>query len=602
VPTVAVAATLALAASGAPAATAGPAQEAGGGTTAAPGDPVTHDENERVPEGAAWTEAYFPSSDGVELHADVLRPAHLAPHERTPVILSIGPYFAHAGQTGPEGWDVVGPSARFRDFVDGADLMANEYTFVMVDIRGYGGSTGCLDWVGPGEQDDVGAAIEWSASQPWSTGDVGMYGKSYDAVTGLVGNNLDLEPLKAVVAQEPLWNMYNYLWSNGVARPNVTGTPEAYNSIATIEPMAGDDERYAANARYEERHPECLANNLSDPQDPDPESAYWDARNLADDAAGTDTPLFVTQGFIEPNTKPEDMELYLDNHRGVERGWLGPWDHVRGNDTVPDGRLAMGRAGFFDEMLRFYDEFLKGEEPGVEDPAYAIQDSTGAWRAQDTWPEADRSTVVRLGRGAYVDDGGASSAGAGPSPMARVDGWDMENAPARPERVLPERSRSLGAGAGSSYLRFSKPVSSDLRITGTPSVRLRASAAGEMMVRLWDVAPDGTATMFDENVARIERRGSIAFDLKSTDWTLRAGHRLGVQVGTIESGRWLAEPSGNRITVTGARLSLDLQDPADDVATQGDPAPYLERYLAANTTTLPGAGKGSFVLRLRPHL
>jgi hypothetical protein len=67
------------------------------------------------------------------------------------------------------------------------------------------------------------------------------------------------------------------------------------------------------------------------------------------------------------------------NHTGVERGWLGPWDHVRGNDTVSDGRLAMGRQGFFDEMLRFYGEFLEGEAPGVEDPAYAIQDSTGAW-------------------------------------------------------------------------------------------------------------------------------------------------------------------------------------------------------------------------------
>jgi uncharacterized protein len=53
----------------------------------------------------------------------VLRPADLPSDARTPVILSVGPYFAHAGQTGPEGWDRVGPSARFEDFVDGADLM-----------------------------------------------------------------------------------------------------------------------------------------------------------------------------------------------------------------------------------------------------------------------------------------------------------------------------------------------------------------------------------------------------------------------------------------------------------------------------------------------
>jgi hypothetical protein len=64
--------------------------------------------------------------------------------------------------------------------------------------------------------------------------------------------------------------MYNYSFSNAVARPNVTGAPNAYNDIA-----------------------------------------------------GTSTPLFITQGFIENNTKPEDVEEYLDNHRGVERGWMG---------------------------------------------------------------------------------------------------------------------------------------------------------------------------------------------------------------------------------------------------------------------------------------
>jgi putative CocE/NonD family hydrolase len=598
-PAVAAAATLILAGSAVPAAVAGPAG-AVAGTTAAAGDPVTHDENERVPEGAAWTQAYFPSSDGAELHADVLRPAHLGPNERTPVILSIGPYFAHAGQTGPEEWDVVGPSARFRDFIDGADLMANEYTFVMVDIRGYGGSTGCLDFVGPGEQADIGAAIEWSAGQEWSTGDVGMYGKSYDAVTGLAGNNLGLEPLKAVVAQEPLWNMYNYLWSNEVARPHVTYTPEAYNSIAAMPPMDGEDEHYAANARYEDQHPECLSDNLANGNEPDLGSEYWDARNLADDAAGTDTPLFVTQGFIEPNTKPEDMEVFLDNHKGVERGWLGPWDHVRGNDVVSDGRLAMGREGFFDEVMRFYDEFLKGVEPGVEDPAYAIQDSTGAWRAQDTWPEADSSTRVRLRKGAYVDDGGPQPArSAGPT-VDQADGWDMENAPALAPSLAPSlapQSRAAGT-TGSSYWTWSTPVESAVRITGTPSITLNAGAVGDVLVRLWDVAPDGTATMFDENVALIERRGRVAFDLKSADWTLAEGHQLGVQIGTISSSSWdwLPEPSGNRISVTGARLSLDLQDPADDVATLGEPAPYLEEYLAGNTTTLTGVGRGSFHL------
>ena len=233
--------------------------------------------------GALWTEEYFPSSDGsdVVLHADVLRPVNLAPKAKTPVILSVGPYFAHRGQTGDDGFTGTGPSERFNDLIEGADLMARGYTVVLVDLRGFGGSTGCLDWVGPGEQADVRAAINWSTRQAWSSGKVGMYGKSYDASTGLVGTNQAPPGLKAVVAQEPVWNMYNYLFSNGVRRPNYIGTPQAYNSIADIQGMPDDSPRYRAAAAYEKTHPQCYANNLKDTQNPNPTSAYWRARDLA---------------------------------------------------------------------------------------------------------------------------------------------------------------------------------------------------------------------------------------------------------------------------------------------------------------------------------
>jgi uncharacterized protein len=546
--------------------------------------------------GAAWTEAYFPSSDGsgVMLHADVLRPAALPAGAKTPVILSVGPYFAHAGQTGPEGWDRVGPSARFQDFVDGAHLMARGYTFVMVDLRGFGGSTGCLDWVGPGEQADVRAAINWSASRPWSTGKVGMYGKSYDAVTGLVGNDLKMRSLKAVVAQEPVWNMYNYLFSNEVARPNVTGTPEAYNSIATMPPMADDSDQYKAAAEYEASHPQCLSDNLTNNNNPDLDSTYWRARNLAAHARGTSTPLFVTQGFIEPNTKPEDAEEYLDNHHGRERGWLGQWEHVRGNDTDANGRLAQGRAGFFDEVMRFYDQYLRGVDPSVTDPAYAIEDSLGHWRAQRTWPVVTTSYDARLSSGRYVDDGGAAAAAA---PAVDRGRWDMERAPrSEPLSGAEKNVAKRGDAATSSFWTWSTPASRTLRLTGTPRITLNAGTAGNVMVRLWDVAPDGTATMFDENVALIERGGRISFDLKSTDWTIVGGHRLGVQIGTITSGGWRDVPSGHTITVSGARLGLDVLDPRFDVPTQGDRSPYLDQYLAANTTTLSDVGSGTFPL------
>ena len=346
--------------------------------------PVTHEENDRVPDGAAWTQHYFPSSDGsgTELHADVLLPEGLAEGERVPVVLAAGPYFGHSGKLRAEGWAHTGPSDRFSDLVADGDLLERGYALVMVDTRGFGGSTGCLDFAGPGEQADIRAALDWAASRPWSTGAVGMYGKSYDAITALLGNNLNHDALRAVVAQEPIWDLQRNIWSNGVPRSTIASVSAEYNQIATL-PQLPDDPRYRTNAEYELANPLCMVQNMLDYQIADPDNAYWQARDVAANAAGTDTPLLFTQGLLEWNTEAEGMQEFLDNHQGPQRGWLGPWDHWRGNDRAPDGRLQMGRERWFDEVLSFYDEHLKGIEPPVAYPNFAIQDSTGAWRTQE---------------------------------------------------------------------------------------------------------------------------------------------------------------------------------------------------------------------------
>ncbi|MFE7712256.1 CocE/NonD family hydrolase [Streptomyces sp. NPDC057486] len=561
-------------------------------------DPVTHEENDRVPEGSLWTQHYFPSSDGsgVELHADVLRPADLPADAKTPVILSVGPYFSHAGETSPAGWDRVGPSARFQDFIDGARLMKRGYTFVMVDLRGFGGSTGCLDFLGPGEQADIKAAVEWAASQPWSTGKVGMYGKSYDANTGLAANTLKLKPLRAIVSQEPTWNRYNYLYSNGVPRSNVTSTPRGYYSIATMAPLADDGDHYKANAGYEKNHPECESDNLTNTQSPDPKSPFWRARDFASRAAGSQTPLFVTSGFIEDNTKPEEMQKYLANHQGPQRGWIGQWEHVRGNETNARGQLKMGRAGWFDEVMRFYDQYLRGIEPSVTDPAFSLEDSLGHWRAQSTWPVTNDAYKVRLAPGQYVDDGGKAQQAALSMTAPESQGWDIEYAPEVGSLTTDQTSAISAATPANSYWTWSTPAAEQVRITGSPEITLKTRGQGNVWVRLWDVAPDGKATMFNENVALLESSGETSFALKATDWTFEQGHQLGVQIGTITSNGWRSVPSGEVITVSDARLALEVQDPRFDSPTQGDRSPYLDTYVRANTTTLTNVGTPTFPL------
>ena len=164
----------------------------------------------------------------------------------------------------------------------------------MVDLRGFGGSNGCLDWAGPGEQADVVNAVKWAASQPWSTGKVGMYGKSYDALTGLIGVDHHPPGLGAVVSQEPVYDDYRYLYGDGMRRENSVATPALYDGIAATPGPAIDDPNYNLASL---NNPVCLALNFAaQAGDDNHDSDFWKQRNLIPGASGLERPAVPHPG------------------------------------------------------------------------------------------------------------------------------------------------------------------------------------------------------------------------------------------------------------------------------------------------------------------
>lgn len=152
--------------------------------------------------GATWDEEWIRSGDGTRLHADVFRPASLGPEDRTPVVLTVTPF------------NTAGGSATPGAVYAAAGIFPAGYTLVTVNLRGYGGSEGCGDLGGPGEQADVEAAVEWAASQRWSTGRVGMWGHSYDAWTGIMALATRPKGLAAVIADAPVTDPYRVVYTN----------------------------------------------------------------------------------------------------------------------------------------------------------------------------------------------------------------------------------------------------------------------------------------------------------------------------------------------------------------------------------------------------
>ena len=516
------------------------------------------------PKGSTWSEAYIDEPDGTQLHADILRPANLPKDAKTPVILSIGPYFNHSGQVGPLGpvedtsyspEGDAGPSARFFDFVEGSHLLEKGYTFVMVDLRGFGGSSGCLDWSGPGEQADIKTAVEWAAKQPWSTGKVGMYGKSYDAVTGLFGVALKPQGLAAVVAQEPVYDMYRYLYANGVRYQNSLLTPALYDGIAASPGAAGDSQQYNQNSLNDSARPGCPVQNWADQAgNPDPTTDYWKQRNLIALSKGSTTPVFLTQGFLEDNTKPDGTwEYFNDSLAGPKRAWFGMWDHVRGNDVDPDtGRLKEGRAGFFDEVMRFYDQYLKGINPKIADPPIVVQTSDGSWRAESQWPPKDAVDFTSaLKSGAYSDNG-------------------MNNGT---EQGYPE--------TGDGVWTFSPPTPNDIHLAGIPRVNLdlEAGPGSNLVVDVYDVDLSNNATLISRNTKLVNESGKTSLDLYGDDWIVKKRHRVAVLVTGSNAEWWMHQPTGQDVTVKSASIALPFLTCLRGPGLDGDPSIKLESYL-----------------------
>ncbi len=507
--------------------------------------------------GTTWTEEYFMTNDGVRLHADVLRPTHVG-GEKTPVLLTVSPYTNHAAATGLD-FDPTdmqsGPSNRFYDFLEAGKVIEKGYTYVMVDLRGFGGSGGCNDWGGPGEQEDVRAAVEWAATQPWSTGKVGLFGKSYDGWTGLMGIIQQPKGLAAVISMEPVYSGYRYLYMDGVRFVNAAGTPASFTLTDAVPGSTSDSPEYLINGTSP--NAPCYALNIGQQQQDDPTVPFWEGRDLIAKAKGKTTPLLLTQGYLETNTKPDGAFTFYNNMAGPKRAWFGQFDHVRGYEKQEDTFLT-GRAGFAEEAMRFLDHYVAGSAPKPKDPPVVVQDIRGRYRAEQAWPPAD--TVARataLKPGTYEDDGA---------------------------------NNGTGGSAGTGVWTFSQPLPHDMWLTGEPVLEAGISSAApraNLVANVYDIDPDGQAIMIARG-AKLLRSGpgQARIDLYAQDWPLAAGHRIGVLLSSSNAEWWQHIATNSPVTVESATISLPFLTNRRTSFLDGEVTTRLESFLSSAPFTV----------------
>ena len=363
----------------------------------------------------------IPMRDGVQLLADVLRPAASG---RYPVLIAASPYPRQIQDLGaPMGFIEAGAS----DF-----FVPRGYVHLIVNLRGTGGSGGTFGFFDSQERQDMHDLVEWAALQAWSDGKIGMIGISYFAMTQMEAAVERPPHLKAIMPVAGTFDLYdsathhglvstsfvtpflsmigmtsgrtNKLWRSkllDVVR-SILRTPSIHKKFATFNGEAAMTGLKVLLKIHHDPHPWddlwraiVVEHPLRD--------AWWEDRNLLPLLHKVEIPVYLGCDWQNvplhlPSTFPALRRLTNSKHVRVtmlgEHGLAWPWEslHV--------------------EALAWFDHWLKGRDTGILDGPrirYVVPGAEG-WHVADTWPlqNASHRPLALRADGALSDEEGAS--------------------------------------------------------------------------------------------------------------------------------------------------------------------------------------------------
>ena len=452
-----------------------------------------------------------PMRDGVVLRADLWRPADTG---RYPTLVYRTPY-----NKAP----VFTTYSLFRKAVE------HGYTVVAQDVRGRYASDGeYLAYQQEGK--DGYDTIEWSAAQPWSDGRVGTFGLSYPgAVQWLAA--IEQPPHLLAMAPAMTFASPNHFWYTGGVWDNSWVSWVWYNIAPDLRrrknlagPRTGTEARDAwptegramqdylplgrmpafvgvADWYYEwMKHP--------------PYDAWWNWAELTDKYDRVNAAVLNLSGWHDeaygPAGATTNFAGLVKSRGGPGPGArthlvVGPWNHgigPIGRSKIGDREMGSAAIQDYDGLvLRWMDRWVKGLDNGVDrEPAARVYlMGAGQWRTGDRWPlPGSRSKTLYLagpaGRG-----GGSGRLSAAPADGPASSGFTSD--PARPvrdsfaETAGPHDYRSLTER--SDVLVFeTEPLTDDVDVVGSIQATIHLSTDKpdtDLWVKLYDVAPDGTA-------------------------------------------------------------------------------------------------------------
>jgi len=474
-----------------------------------------------------------PMRDGVEISAHIYRPAGGEP---APALMMYTPY--RKGRLGAA-----------------PPFVGYGYAFVLFDIRGTGDSGGWNDTLySAAERQDGYDMIEWIATQPWCTGNVGMYGISYGAVVSLQMAMAAPPHLKAIIARSGSDDPYTE-WTNPGGQPR-TYMHENYGNIMTAFNFSPPDPEVAGEQwgaiwaeRLQHNQPwgVSFVDNLQD-------GPFWRERSLRDNYDKVRCAVYVVDGWADWYFHP--LLRIFSKLSAPKRALIGPWSHQFPDAAIPGPRIDWDR-----EMRRWFDYWLKGIDTGIMDeppvtlfvreyqtPAPMFVEDKGAFRAENAWPLARQvETPLYLGHGELTEAPGEGAETLVSDVRAGVATGKHGGGPFNDNWMLPldQRADELYA------VTYTGPVLTEaLEVTGVPRAKLRFTCDKEVAlfaVKLCDVAPDGTTALVTKGWLNTAHRDSHT-ELKP----LQPGEESAVEVELLSCAYRFAPGHRVRVMIAGA--------------------------------------------------
>ena len=503
--------------------------------------------------------------DGTRLAARIWMPVD-ADQKPVPVILEYLPYRKRDG-------------THVRDALTHPYIAGHGYACVRVDMRGNGDSDGLmLDEYTQQELDDAVDVIAWLVAQPWCTGKVGMMGISWGGFNALQVAALQPPGLEAVITLCSTDDRYTddiHYKGGCLLNENLgwSATMFAYSSRPPDPALVGDRWRAMWLERLE-NEPLLAIPWLEHPH----RDAYWKHGSVNEDIGAIQAAVLAVGGWNDAYTNA--VPRLVGSVRSPVKGIIGPWAHKYPHFAVPEPRI-----GFLQEALRWWDQWLKGIDTGVENdptfrtyimdvgrPGASVAQIPGRWVSDPQWP-SDRLDLQRhyLNADGLALTKGASAKRLLSSPQTTgTDSGEYCIIWMGPEFPGDQRHDDSGS------LTFdSAPLSKDIDLVGAAVLHLKVSSnkpVAHVAVRLNAVWPDGAVSRLSYAVLNLCHRDShehpqplepgktytVRIQLDDVAYKVPKGHTLRVSISTSYWPLIWPTPEPVTLTVTAGASCIDL--------------------------------------------